>query len=694
MLYLERDQLCILHTKTERETISKEELKKPLLEKPCNLVYFETDQGLYGIVSSGDIFRTDGDEVRIRRSFTLLKREEVMEARRIFKENSKIREIPVVAKGHLEGEFDRLDDKLMLDRYPSLARNAYTAPYFASQKKIALVRPAASRPYKEAYFERMREVLDMYHADYAVIDMIDMIRDVDRYEQFLLVDAQEKAGALLCLYLYTGRRVYYKAVSYCQLLERLESSEVIDYQEFFENYQKQGVDVILLTAKRTQTPYFQKTERALRQLFPQEYPDNLNERAQSLAGTFFDDMANEPGYVEDILRGYFVVQKDTQYMHLKDMQSRYINVRFGERVTVDQPAEYERTIYFFGPCLVIGNYVADEYTIESRLQKMLNERGIPVRVVNCGCWGGNVANVSRISSTAFKKGDIMVALMEDLDQSAGPFKTVDLWEVAEENEIPTEWMLDNLYHVNHHVTEIYAEAIFRKLLAEGMLEGCKAESQALVPSRDIIDQFYIKKYFSGVDLGAYKTAACCVVNGNPFTNGHKALIERAAAENEHVYLLIVREDASLFSFAERFTMAVEALKHLPNVTVVPSGMFIGNVTIFPAYYARMEIGDVEHQAQDHIRAFATVAKALHATRRYMGEEPTDTITNLINENCVRMLPELGIETVIVPRVKFGGDYVTGSKVRKLAETCDPSIADLVPETTADVIFCQSINAIS
>ena len=76
------------------------------------------------------------------------------------------------------------------------------------------------------------------------------------------------------------------------------------------------------------------------------------------------------------------------------------------------------------------------------------------------------------------------------------------------------------------------------------------------------------------------------------------------------------------------------------------------------------------------------------------EEPTDTITNLINENCVRMLPELGIETVIVPRVKFGGDYVTGSKVRKLAETCDPSIADLVPETTADVIFCQSINAIS
>ena len=63
MLYLERDQLCILHTKTERETISKEELKKPLLEKPCNLVYFETDQGLYGIVSSGDIFRTGGDYV-------------------------------------------------------------------------------------------------------------------------------------------------------------------------------------------------------------------------------------------------------------------------------------------------------------------------------------------------------------------------------------------------------------------------------------------------------------------------------------------------------------------------------------------------------------------------------------------------------------------------------------------------------
>ena len=688
MLYLDRERLCVIRTETELGTVPKEALKAPLLEKPCNLVYFETGAGLYGLVSSGDVYRAAGEDVPVRRDFTSLRREQFMKAREIFRDDGKIHEIPVTADGRLRGEFHRADDGLLLDRLPPLERNANAAQYLSSARDLALVRPAPSRPDKQRYFERMKKILDTYRAGYTVIDIADMARDVDRFDRFLLVDAQEKAGALLCLYLETGRRIYYKAVTYCQLLERLESSEVMDYAAFFDGYRRQGVDVLLLTARRRPTEYFRKTEAELRRRFPKEYPDDLHEQAMPYTDAFFDDLAGLPGYVESILQGFFIVEKEGQAMRLQDMKSRYINVRYGERVTVGQPERYERTIWFFGPCLVIGNYVADEYTIESRLQKLLNERGLPVRVVNSGCWGGNVSNVGRISTTAFRKGDIIVALMEDITIPEGRFKTVDLWETCETRRIPADWMLDNPYHVNHHVTAAYADALMEKLLSEGMLEGHPDGAELAPATGDLIDRFFIRKYFHGVDLGRFRTAACCLLNANPFTNGHLELVRRAARETEHVYVLIVRAEASVFSFGERYAMAVGSLKDLPNVTVIPSGAFLGNGAAFPGYYAKMDLGDSREQARSHARMFAAVAAALHVTHRYLGEEPLDTVTGQINLASAELLPEYGIRTVIIPRAAAGGDLISGSRVRELAERNDPALRELVPPAAAALIFCD------
>ncbi len=37
-----------------------------------------------------------------------------------------------------------------------------------------------------------------------------------------------------------------------------------------------------------------------------------------------------------------------------------------------------------------------------------------------------------------------------------------------------------------------------------------------------------------------------------FTNGHRYLVETASKENDHVYVFVVSEDVSIFSFSERF----------------------------------------------------------------------------------------------------------------------------------------------
>lgn len=689
MLFQTRRNLCIIQTETELKTISKEKLKQPLLEKPSNVIYFETGSGIYGLVSSGDIYRTPGAFIKINHSFISLTRNDFMQARKIFRENDKIHEIPVLSGRRLEGEFHQNDEVLMLDRIPSLERNGYTASYLSTIRKMALVRPAPSRPYKQIYFERMRSILDTYHIDYTVIDILDMVNDIDRFDKFLLIDFQEKAGALLSLYLNSARRIYYKALTYYKLLERLEA----DYEEIFNRYQQQGVDVILITAKKKNTEYIQKTESELRRRFPQEYPDNMNELVWPYADVFFDDMAGLPEYVDSILHGCFIVEQEDQFMHLRDMESCYINVRHGERVTVGQPKNYDRTIYFFGPCLIIGTYSGDALTIESWLQKMLNERGIPARVVNCGCWGGNIINISRILTTNFRPGDIMVAMMEDLNLPEERFRTLDLWEIMEQYQVPSEWMLDNPYHVNHHVNRIIAEALMNKMLNGGLFEDRPERTSALSVNKDLIDRFYIKKYFYGLRLDLFHTAACCVINGNPFTNGHRAMIEQAANETDHVYVLIVREDTSLFSFVERYCMAVEALKDMPNVTVVPSPFFMVNAVNFPAYFMKKELGSAKEQAENHVRAFAAVAERLHVTHRYLGEEPQDHITEMINQKSDEILPQFGIQTVIVPRVTFEGEYISGSRVRDLAEKADLSIRNLVPDTTADMIFCTSLNVL-
>ena len=56
-------------------------------------------------------------------------------------------------------------------------------------------------------------------------------------------------------------------------------------------------------------------------------------------------------------------------------------------------------------------------------------------------------------------------------------------------------------------------------------------------------QEYIAQFADG-------QASCLVMNCNPFTLGHRYLIEKAAHESNRVFVFVVEENASLFSFAE------------------------------------------------------------------------------------------------------------------------------------------------
>lgn len=83
---------------------------------------------------------------------------------------------------------------------------------------------------------------------------------------------------------------------------------------------------------------------------------------------FFADLY-DPSYVKSIKTLPFLHNRNNCINRLKDSNTPYYNVENGERRTCGIPESYERTIWFFGPCFIVGGLVEDKYTLESILQK-------------------------------------------------------------------------------------------------------------------------------------------------------------------------------------------------------------------------------------------------------------------------------------------------------------------------------------
>lgn len=176
--------------------------------------------------------------------------------------------------------------------------------------------------------------------------------------------------------------------------------------------------------------------------------------------------------------------------------------------------------------------------------------------------------------------------------------------------------------------------------------------------------------------------AALVVNCNPFTKGHQALIQRAAQENEAVIVFVVSEDRSLFPFLDRFTLVQAGVADLPNVVVVPAGKYLVSAATFPTYFTRDEDKVIAQTRLDSMLFATRIAPALRIKTRYVGDEPYDAVTNAYNQAILNILPQYGITVKVIERVQVNGEAVSASKVRELIKHDDwTGIKSLVPDST-------------
>ena len=185
-----------------------------------------------------------------------------------------------------------------------------------------------------------------------------------------------------------------------------------------------------------------------------------------------------------------------------------------------------------------------------------------------------------------------------------------------------------------------------------------------------------------------RSIGCLVMNCNPFTLGHLALVEYAAKRCDAVHLFVVEEDRSLFPSAVRLQLVQAGTAHLPNVRVHLSGPYMISASTFPTYFLKDGENAAKLQSELDITLFAQqIAPLLNISLRFAGEEPLDPVTAAYNDAMVRLLPQYGIQFCVIPRIKSGDAVISASRVRTLLRErgiCD-EVLSLVPETTASYL---------
>jgi [citrate (pro-3S)-lyase] ligase len=181
-----------------------------------------------------------------------------------------------------------------------------------------------------------------------------------------------------------------------------------------------------------------------------------------------------------------------------------------------------------------------------------------------------------------------------------------------------------------------------------------------------------------------KTIGSIVMNCNPFTLGHRYLIEYASQKVDRLYVFVLQEDRSFFRFDDRIVLVRKGTADLENVLVIPSGEFMISALTFPEYFMKDYKKSIDFDATKDLHTFGNyIAKGLGITIRFAGEEPIDVVTAEYNRSMQRLLPEMGIEFHEIPRKTVDGQQVvSASKVRALmAENKWEDIRNYVPETT-------------
>lgn len=196
----------------------------------------------------------------------------------------------------------------------------------------------------------------------------------------------------------------------------------------------------------------------------------------------------------------------------------------------------------------------------------------------------------------------------------------------------------------------------------------------------------------GIDL-ANAVCGAVVCNCDPFTLGHRHLIEYASKNCDFLYIFSVSETGSMFEPKDRYEMIKAGTADIKNCRVYESKRYLVSRATFPAYFIRDEEHADEVKTEIDISLFSErIAPVLGIKKRFVGSEPFSPVTEAYNLKMKELLPGRGIELIEIPRLEVGSpaEAVSASRVRELIKAGDyDDVRGLVPATTFEIIYSSS-----
>ncbi|WP_256383755.1 citrate lyase ligase [Photobacterium toruni] len=388
---------------------------------------------------------------------------------------------------------------------------------------------------------------------------------------------------------------------------------------------------------------------------------------------------------------------------LSDLDNSLVSIKNGFRTTTEQPKNTTRRVLVFGSSTTCCVGVSDDDTMVSQLQKYFNEKYGDILVENHGVYGMNLLlAMNNLVQIDIKPNDIVIFFdfNEFGEIENNNISNIDLNKIDRKNDFFID--LDKVNcHFSPRGNYVIANEIGEKILSPLMSSRSKdVIDTQLIKFNKILENFkyflfkQTASVFESCEMKSYLSllndhvpddnlmVGSVAVNCNPITKGHLHLLEYASKSVDKLFIFVIEEDKSFFSFEDRLYLVTESTKHLKNVTVLRGGKFICTELTYPDYFDK-DTTETKTDASMEAWFFCEyIAKKLKINKIFLGDEPKCMITRQYNEQMQELLPNYDIEVEIIDRISKNGDVISASQVRRLLKVGDfDGIAAIVPEAT-------------
>lgn len=366
---------------------------------------------------------------------------------------------------------------------------------------------------------------------------------------------------------------------------------------------------------------------------------------------------------------------------------------------IDQK-ETDRRIFLVGPCIANAGMNLKSDSLPAMLQRKMEQLGYVVNIVCISVYRHTLDEIYRLLEYALSDHDLIFLIESDDVFDKCEINVGDAFKRYQGDK----WLYynDNPFHATIYGQKIIIDEMLKTSINPWMDQNNNIKNESVLYGRDLLEcrnKKIQKEYSNKIDQYIQMVKKLCiniengcgaiVMNANPFTNGHRYLVENALSQVRQLILFVVEEDCSYVPFADRFRLVEQGVADLKNVVVVPSGNYIISSTTFQSYFEKETKTEAVIDAAKDIDIFGKqIAPALGIVKRFVGEEPKDFITKQYNEQMKLRLPRYGIELVEIPRAKEDtiGDVISASTVRaSLKDGKYDLIGKMVPVSTLNYL---------